>query len=131
MDLHEFMMRGVQCGMRYSTVGMSWTRDESCVWGDGESVRGGGGLDVGERVELRVWLGVLEWKGGDIPVGSVGWNGAVEGGEEELRMGESLSSAIGCVWGEWTGGEFDVGYRFGVLVCSVDSGRLSVNCWGG
>ena len=74
---------------------------------------------------------MLEWKGGDIPVGSVGWNGAVEGGGEELRMGESLSSAIGCVWGEWTGGEFDVGYRFGVLVCSVDSGRLSVNGWGG
>ena len=74
---------------------------------------------------------MLEWKGGDIPVGSVGWNGAVEGGREELRMGESLSSAIGCVWGEWTGGEFDVGYRFGVLVCTVDSGRLSVNGWGG
>ena len=52
MDLHEFMMRGVQCGMRYSKVGMIWTRDESCVWG--ESVRGGGVLDVGERVELRV-----------------------------------------------------------------------------
>ena len=86
--------------MRYSKVGMIWTRDESCVWGDGESVRGGGVLDVGERVELRVWLGVLEWKGGDIPVGSVGWNGAVERGRAELRMGESLSSAIGCVWGE-------------------------------
>ena len=54
MDLHEFMMRGVQCGMRYSKVGMIWTRDESCVWGDGEFVRGRGVLDVGERVELRV-----------------------------------------------------------------------------
>ena len=74
---------------------------------------------------------VLEWKGGDIPVGSVDWDGAVEGGGEELWRGESLSLAIGCVWGEWTGGEFDVGYRFGVLVCSVDSGRLSVNDWGG
>ena len=54
MDLHESMMRGVQCGMRYSKVGMIWTRDESCVCGDGESVRGGGVLDEGERVELRV-----------------------------------------------------------------------------
>ena len=47
MDLHEFMMRGVQCGMRYSKVGMIWTRDESCVCGDGVSVRGEGVLDVG------------------------------------------------------------------------------------
>ena len=41
MDLQEFMMRGVQCGMRYSKVGMIWTREESCVWGDGVSVRRG------------------------------------------------------------------------------------------
>ena len=54
MDLHEFMMRGVQCGMRYSKVGMIWTRDESCVWGDGESVIVGGVLCVGERFGLRV-----------------------------------------------------------------------------
>ena len=73
---------------------------------------------------------MLELKGGDIPVGSVGWNGAVEGGGEELRMGESLRSAIGCVWVEWTGREFGVGYRLGVLVWSVDSRRLSVNDWG-
>ena len=75
---------------------------------------------------------MLEWKGGDIPVGSVGWNGAVEGGGEKLRVGESLISAIGCVWGEWTGGEFDVGCRFGVLVYSVDEcGRVSINGWDG
>ena len=34
MNLHEFMKRGVQCGMRYSKMGMIWIRDESCVWGD-------------------------------------------------------------------------------------------------
>ena len=44
MDLHEFMMRGDQCGMRYSKVGMVWTRVESCVGGDGVSVRGGSGV---------------------------------------------------------------------------------------
>ena len=76
-------------------------------------------------------MGVLEWKGGDIPVGSVDWDGAVEGGGEELRMGESLSSEMGCIWGERTVGGFDVGYRCGMLVCSVDIGRLSVNDWGG
>ena len=45
------------------------------------------------------------------------------------RVGEG-KKLLGCVWGEWTGGEFDVGYRLGVLVCSVDSGRLPVNDWG-
>ena len=46
MDLQEFMMRGDQCGMRYSKVGMVWTRVESCVGGWGVS-KGGGVLDVG------------------------------------------------------------------------------------
>ena len=85
----------------------------------------------GRTVWVESVIGVLKWRGGDIPVSSVGWNGAVEGGREELRMGELLISAIGCVWGEWTGGGLDVGCRFGVLVCSVDSGRFSVNGWGG
>ena len=111
MDLHEFMRRGVQCGMRYSKVGMIWISDESCVWGDRGSVIGGGVLCVEERVGLRVLLGALEWRGSDIPVSSVGWNVAVVGGREELRMGESYISAIGCVWGEWTGGGFGVGCR--------------------
>ena len=47
MDLHEFMMRGDQCVMRYSKVGMIWTREESCVWDDGVSIRGGGVLEGG------------------------------------------------------------------------------------
>ena len=54
MDLQEFMMRGDQCGMRYSKVGMIWTREVSCVWGDGVSVGGRGVLDVGWLVELGV-----------------------------------------------------------------------------
>ena len=53
MDLHEFMRRGVQCGMRYSKVGMICIRDESCVGGEGVRNRGGV-LCVGERVGLRV-----------------------------------------------------------------------------
>ena len=40
-------MRGDQCGMRYSKVGMIWTREESCVWDDGVSIRGKGVLDMG------------------------------------------------------------------------------------
>ena len=47
MDLQEFKMRGDQCGMRYSKVGIICTREESCVWGDGVSIWGGGVLDVG------------------------------------------------------------------------------------
>ena len=75
-------------------------------------------------------MGALEWRGSDIPVSSVGWNVAVEGGREELRMGESLISAIGCVWGGWTGGGFGAGCRFGVLVYLVNEyGRVSVNGW--
>ena len=54
MDLHEFMRRGVQCGMRYSKVGTVWIRDESCACGDRGSVTGGGVLCIGERVGLRV-----------------------------------------------------------------------------
>ena len=54
MDLHEFMRSGVQCGMRYSKVGMICIRDESCVWGERGSVIGGGVLCVGERVGWRV-----------------------------------------------------------------------------
>ena len=38
---------GDQCGMRYSKVGMIWTREESCVWDDGVSIRGKGVLDMG------------------------------------------------------------------------------------
>ena len=47
MDLQEFMLRGDQCVMRYSKVGMIWTREESCVWDDGVSIRGKGVLDMG------------------------------------------------------------------------------------
>ena len=47
MDLQEFEMRGDQCGMRYTKVGISWTSEESCEWGDWASIRGGEVLDVG------------------------------------------------------------------------------------
>ena len=46
-------------------------------------------------------------------------------------MGESLTSAMECVWGGLAGGVFGTGFRFGVLGCSVDGdGRVSVNAWG-
>ena len=57
----------------------------------------GRGVVCGRTGWVESVIGVLEWRGSDIPVSSVGWNGAVEGGREELRMGESLISAMGCV----------------------------------
>ena len=46
MDLHEFVRRGVQCGMRYSNVGTIWVREERGEW---ES-----GVTMGSREEV-VW----------------------------------------------------------------------------
>jgi hypothetical protein len=47
MDLQEFEMRGDQCGMRYTMVGVSWTSEGSCEWGDWASIRGGGSIGCG------------------------------------------------------------------------------------
>ena len=41
MDLHEFVRRGVQCGMRNSNVGTIWVREERRVWESRVSVGAG------------------------------------------------------------------------------------------
>ena len=46
MDLHEFVRRGVQCGMRYLNVGTIWMGEERGV--------GGGRVSVGAG-EVVVW----------------------------------------------------------------------------
>ena len=45
MDLHEFVRRGVQGGMRYANVGTIWVSEERRVWESRVSV--GAGEDVG------------------------------------------------------------------------------------
>ena len=44
MDLHEFVRRGVQCGMRYSNVGTICMREERGMDGDKVSVGAGEGV---------------------------------------------------------------------------------------
>ena len=41
MDLHEFVRRYVQCGMRKSNVGTIWVREERRVWESRVSVGAG------------------------------------------------------------------------------------------
>jgi hypothetical protein len=47
MDLQEFEMRGDQCGMRYTKVGIRWTREGGCERGAWVSIRGGGSIGCG------------------------------------------------------------------------------------
>ena len=95
MDLHEFVRRGVQCGMRYSNVGTICMREERGIGGGRVSVGvgewvvwGRGWVDLVERVE------VLKGEKSNIPGVTLCWFVAVEGEEGELRVGESL--AIMC-----------------------------------
>ena len=79
MDLHEFMRRGIQCGMRYSNVGTMCTREESWVcWDEVPVVAVGGVVCAREWVGSRMGFGVLEWRESDVPGSSVGWYIAVE-----------------------------------------------------
>ena len=89
-DLHEFVRRGIQCGIRKSSVGTVWVREGR---GERESgVRMGSREEVWSRERLGSgWRGEgLEGEKDNIPRFSLCWYVAVGRERGELRTGELL-----------------------------------------